>query len=114
MTAPPAAPPRHFLAIPDLARAELDALLALAERMRRGSYTARPLAGKSLAMIFMKASTRTRVSFEAVSPLLHRTAAGLPSERSNVRAAGALRLRHGIKLCTNVFACPAPPCWRAI
>ena len=57
--------PRHFLAIPDLARAELDALLALAERMRRGTYAARPLAGRTLAMLFMKSSTRTRVSFEA-------------------------------------------------
>lgn len=57
--------PRHFLAIPDLSRPELDALLALAERMRRGSYAARPLAGRTLAMLFMKSSTRTRVSFEA-------------------------------------------------
>src|SRR5687768_1902907 len=55
---------RDFLAIPDFTRPELDALLALAERMRRGEYTARPLAGQSLAMIFMKSSTRTRVSFE--------------------------------------------------
>ena len=57
-------PHRDFLAIPDFSRAELHALLALAERMRTGAYDRRPLAGKSLAMIFMKASTRTRVSFE--------------------------------------------------
>ncbi len=57
-------PPRHFLAIPDLSRAELTALLDLAERMRRRVYDRKPLAGRSLAMIFMKSSTRTRVSFE--------------------------------------------------
>ena len=55
---------RDFLAIPDLSRDELVALLDLAERMRTGAYEGRPLAGRSLAMIFMKASTRTRVSFE--------------------------------------------------
>ncbi len=55
---------RDFLAIPDFSRPELDALFDLAERMRRGEYTRKPLAGKTLAMIFMKASTRTRVSFE--------------------------------------------------
>ncbi|MBA3672960.1 MAG: ornithine carbamoyltransferase [Gemmatimonadaceae bacterium] len=56
--------PRHFLAIPDFTAPELLALFSLAERMRSGEYTERPLAGKTLAMIFMKASTRTRVSFE--------------------------------------------------
>ena len=56
--------PSDFLAIPDFSRAELDALFTLAESMRAGRYTDRPLAGQSLAMIFMKASTRTRVSFE--------------------------------------------------
>ena len=55
---------RDFLAIPDFTSAELNALFALAERMQRGEYTKTPLAGKTLAMIFMKASTRTRVSFE--------------------------------------------------
>ena len=53
-----------FLAIPDFTAAELDGLFRLAESMRTGAYTRKPLAGKSLAMIFMKASTRTRVSFE--------------------------------------------------
>jgi ornithine carbamoyltransferase len=53
-----------FLAIPDFTQAELYSLLALAEQMRAGKYDAKPLAGKSLAMIFMKSSTRTRVSFE--------------------------------------------------
>ncbi len=56
--------PRHFLAIPDFSRRELDALFDLADQMREGDYTRTPLAGKTLAMIFMKASTRTRVSFE--------------------------------------------------
>ena len=55
---------RHFLAIPDFSRAELDRLFALADSMRSGAYTKKPLAGKSLAMIFLKSSTRTRVSFE--------------------------------------------------
>jgi ornithine carbamoyltransferase len=55
---------RDFLAIPDFSRDELNALFTLAERMRSGEYKAKPLAGKSLAMIFMKSSTRTRVSFE--------------------------------------------------
>jgi ornithine carbamoyltransferase len=68
--APAAVPPesqtphRDFLQITDFTRPELDRLFTLAEQMRSGAYTGKPLAGKSLAMIFMKASTRTRVSFE--------------------------------------------------
>jgi ornithine carbamoyltransferase len=56
--------PRHFLSIPDFTPSELERLLELAESMRTGGYTARPLNGQALAMIFMKSSTRTRVSFE--------------------------------------------------
>ncbi|MBA3346365.1 MAG: ornithine carbamoyltransferase [Gemmatimonadales bacterium] len=58
------APVRHFLAIPDLSREEIVALLDLATRMKRGEYVEKPLAGKTLGMIFAKSSTRTRVSFE--------------------------------------------------
>jgi ornithine carbamoyltransferase len=53
-----------IFAIPDFSSAELTSLFALAERMRAGAYDRKPLTGKSLGMIFMKASTRTRVSFE--------------------------------------------------
>jgi ornithine carbamoyltransferase len=55
---------RDFLAIPDFSRQELIDTLDLALRMKTGEYQERPLAGKTLAMIFTKSSTRTRVSFE--------------------------------------------------
>jgi ornithine carbamoyltransferase len=55
---------RDFLAIPDFSREELYGLLALARRMKAGKYKERPLLGKTLALIFEKSSTRTRVSFE--------------------------------------------------
>jgi len=57
-------PHRDFLNIGDFSPAETFALLELAERMRTGKYDAKPLAGKALAMLFMKSSTRTRMSFE--------------------------------------------------
>ena len=55
---------RDFLTIPDFTREELVGLFALADRMKRGVHVGKPLVGKSLAMLFMKSSTRTRVSFE--------------------------------------------------
>ena len=64
MTDRPQREHRDLLAITDFTRPELEALFDLAERMRTGRYRRTPLAGKSLAMIFFKSSTRTRVSFE--------------------------------------------------
>jgi len=57
-------PKRDFLAIPDFTKDEIVALFDLATRMKQGAYRDRPLAGKTLGMIFTKSSTRTRVSFE--------------------------------------------------
>ena len=55
---------RDFLQITDFNRDEVVRLFDLARRMKDGSYREQPLRGKTLAMIFAKSSTRTRVSFE--------------------------------------------------
>jgi ornithine carbamoyltransferase len=55
---------RDFLAVPDFERDELLRLLDRARRLKGGEEGGQPLAGKSLAMLFTKSSTRTRVSFE--------------------------------------------------
>jgi len=55
---------RDFLAITDFTRDEIERLFDLAEKMKSRGYRETPLSGKTLAMIFAKSSTRTRVSFE--------------------------------------------------
>jgi ornithine carbamoyltransferase len=55
---------RDLLAIPDLSASEVVRLMELADAMKAGRYREKPLAGKTLAMVFAKSSTRTRVSFE--------------------------------------------------
>jgi len=58
---------RHFLALHDFSKQELDAMLALAadlKKKQKNGISHRLLEGKTLAMIFEKASTRTRISFE--------------------------------------------------
>jgi ornithine carbamoyltransferase len=55
---------RDFLAVPDFERDQLLRLLDRARRLKGGEESGLPLAGKSLAMLFTKSSTRTRVSFE--------------------------------------------------
>ncbi|MEO7348263.1 MAG: ornithine carbamoyltransferase [Terrimesophilobacter sp.] len=55
---------RHFLRDDDLSPAEQSAILDLAVELKRDRYSVRPLAGpQTVAVIFDKSSTRTRVSF---------------------------------------------------
>ncbi|MBS0559732.1 MAG: ornithine carbamoyltransferase [Proteobacteria bacterium] len=57
--------PRHFLDLRDFDSATLRRMLDIASGFKRaGGVSSRPLAGKTLALIFEKPSTRTRVSFE--------------------------------------------------
>ena len=56
--------PRHFIEIADWTSGQLQRLLDLAGRVRDGAFADRPLEGRTVAMIFQKPSTRTRVSTE--------------------------------------------------
>ena len=59
---------RHFLTLLDLSPREFRSIIQRATELkaiRNNGEDYRPFSGKSLAMIFEKSSTRTRVSFEA-------------------------------------------------
>jgi len=56
---------RHLLSISDLTARDIEAILALTGRCKRsGASFARALAGKAVALVFEKASTRTRLACE--------------------------------------------------
>ena len=57
---------KHFLSIEELLPQEINQLIDKAVNMktRRGNHEFQPLEGQTWALIFTKASTRTRVSFE--------------------------------------------------
>ena len=57
--------PRHFLTGEELTAPELHALLDRALAMKAEPLAARPLEGKTMALLFEHPSTRTRTSFEA-------------------------------------------------
>jgi ornithine carbamoyltransferase len=57
---------KHLLSIEKLARADMDQILSdtFTIKRERGRHAHKPLSGQVWAMLFSKASTRTRVSFE--------------------------------------------------
>jgi ornithine carbamoyltransferase len=63
-TTPPPAP-RHYLTGAELGPAELENLLGRAGELKAAPLSSRALAGRSVALIFERPSTRTRLSFEA-------------------------------------------------
>lgn len=72
---------KHFISIKDLTSEEALALVKRAAEMKKNRFTSTLLAGKSIVLIFEKASTRTRLSFEvAVMDLGGRTIFMTPRE----------------------------------
>ncbi len=62
---PSSSPVRHFLRDDDLSPAEQAEVLELATELKKGRFLARPLEGpRSVAVLFDKPSTRTRLSFQ--------------------------------------------------
>ncbi len=57
---------KDLLSVADISKNDLEKIFALSAKLKkeRGRSNYKPLAGKSIGMIFAKASTRTRVSFE--------------------------------------------------
>ena len=56
--------PRNFLTTADWTREELDGLLDAALRFKRGEDASKPLAGRSVALVFFNPSLRTRASMQ--------------------------------------------------
>jgi N-acetylornithine carbamoyltransferase len=55
---------QNFLATSDLSRADLDQLIESALRFKTGNDQSKPLAGRSIALVFFNPSLRTRASMQ--------------------------------------------------
>ncbi len=82
---------RHLLTGAELSREELDALLDRAQQLADAPLSSRALEGRSVALIFQKPSTRTRVSFEVGIDELGGHAVVLRSDELQLSRGEALR-----------------------
>ena len=55
---------KNFLKTSDFSRAELEEILGAAQAFKRGEIAAKPLSGKSVALVFFNPSLRTRASMQ--------------------------------------------------
>jgi len=82
---------RHLLTGAELSREELDALLDRAQQLADAPLSSRALDARSVALIFQKPSTRTRVSFEVGIDELGGHAVVLRSDELQLSRGEALR-----------------------
>jgi ornithine carbamoyltransferase len=82
---------RHFLTGAELSAAELSGVLDRALELKRAPLSSRALEGRSVALIFEKPSTRTRLSFEVGIDELGGHAVVLRSDELQLSRGEALR-----------------------
>ncbi|MBI4566396.1 MAG: N-acetylornithine carbamoyltransferase [Planctomycetes bacterium] len=82
---------RHFISTHECLLSDLEALIARARAFKHGLLEAKPLAGKSVALVFFNPSLRTRTTFE----LGIRTLGGTPITLNIGQEAWSLEHREG-------------------
>ncbi len=82
---------RNLLSLTDITREEFEALLRRSFDHKRGLVSGTPLSGRTIAGIFEKPSTRTRVSMEVASTHLGANFITLPREALQVSRGESLR-----------------------
>jgi ornithine carbamoyltransferase len=96
---------RHFLTGAELSSAELEHLLERAAELKAAPYSSDALSRRSVALIFQRPSTRTRVSFEAGivelggHPMVLRTDDLQLSRGESVRDSAYVLSRHVAAIC---------------
>ena len=88
--------PRHFITGSELSADELNGLLERALELKAAPYSSDALRKRSVALIFQKPSTRTRVSFEAGITELGGYPMVLRTDELQLTRAGLRGLRAGI------------------
>jgi ornithine carbamoyltransferase len=96
---------RHFLTGAELTAAELSALIDRAIELKAAPLSSRALEGKTVALIFQRPSTRTRLSFEAGifelggHPMVLRTEDLQITRGESVRDTAYVLSRHVAAIC---------------
>ena len=94
---------KHLLKLLDLSREEIREILDLADQLKYDQKHGIPhevLKGKTLAMIFSKNSTRTRVSFEVGMFQLGATPCSSPTRSARLAGASLSRTPPGFSAAT--------------
>jgi ornithine carbamoyltransferase len=100
---------KHFLNLSDLTKEELKEILALSAKLKKNRFGyLNELKNKSLAMIFEKNSTRTRISFEV--GMQHLGGNSLFLSANDIQISRGEPLEHTAKVISSMVECVVMRC----